>query len=91
MNKMKISYSALLLVALGFLLPEESTAAACTPGTDCYCDKVKDPGNDDCDGGPGKDQVEGLDGGRPDCENTKYPLASQYGIVNRPQPAPISK
>ncbi len=42
MNKMQIAlYSALFLVALGFLLPEVSTAAACTPGTDCYCDKVK--------------------------------------------------
>ena len=34
--------------------------------------KVKDPGNDDCDGGPGKDEVEGLAEGNPDCENTKF-------------------
>jgi len=30
------------------------------------------PGNDDCDGGPGKDEVEGLAEGNPDCENTKF-------------------
>src|SRR2546427_12217191 len=42
MNKMKIAlYSALSLVALGILLPEASVAAPCTPGTDCYCDRVK--------------------------------------------------
>ena len=34
-------YSALFLVALGFLLPEVSTAAPCQDGVDCYCDKVK--------------------------------------------------
>jgi len=42
MKKMKIAlYSALSLVALGILLPEASVAAPCTPGTDCYCDRVK--------------------------------------------------
>ena len=30
------------------------------------------PGNDDCDGGPGIDEVEGLAEGNPDCENTKF-------------------
>jgi len=33
---------------------------------------VVDAGNDDCDGGPGIDEVEGLDEGTPDCENTKF-------------------
>ena len=40
MNKMNIFYSALFLV-VGILLPEASIAASCTPGTDCYCDCVR--------------------------------------------------
>lgn len=42
MNTMKITlYSVLSLVVLGLLLPEVSTAASCTSGVNCYCDKVK--------------------------------------------------
>jgi hypothetical protein len=37
--------SALILAALGGLLPSVGTAAPCTAGTDCYCDKVKNPGH----------------------------------------------
>jgi len=45
-NRMKTALcAALFLLALGLLLPEASTAAACTPGTDCYCDKVKASSN----------------------------------------------
>jgi hypothetical protein len=32
---------ALLAAALGILLPAAVMAAPCTPGTDCYCDRVK--------------------------------------------------
>jgi hypothetical protein len=37
------SLPAMLFVAIGLLLPATGTAASCTPGTDCYCDKVKNP------------------------------------------------
>ena len=32
--------------------------------------ELVDPHKDDCDGGPGKDEVEGLDEGKSDCEIT---------------------
>ena len=35
-----ISAVALLAAALGILVPAAGVAAPCTPGTDCYCDKV---------------------------------------------------
>jgi hypothetical protein len=42
MNKLKIAlYSVVSLVALEFLLPAVSVAASCVPGTNCYCDMVK--------------------------------------------------
>ena len=34
--------------------------------------KLEDHHKDDCDGGPGIDEVEGLAEGNPDCENTKF-------------------
>ncbi len=47
MIKMKVfsSFPAILLLTIGLLLPATGTAAPCTPGADCYCDKVKNPGS----------------------------------------------
>ncbi len=42
MSSMRITlHTTLFAVAVGFLLPDVSVAAPCTPGTNCYCDKVK--------------------------------------------------
>ena len=46
MSRMRIAlHAALFAVALGLLFPDVSVAAPCTPGTDCYCDKVKNKAN----------------------------------------------
>jgi hypothetical protein len=48
MNAMRIvAYPALLAAVLNLLVPAVGVAAPCTPGVDCYCDKVRGGSLDD--------------------------------------------
>jgi hypothetical protein len=48
MSAMRIvAYPALLAAVLGILMPAVGVAAPCTPGVDCYCDKVRGGGLND--------------------------------------------